>query len=55
MPIINILIADDHPVVRRGLKQILSETPDMVVSGETADGDEVISMSPVKLHGYRDP
>lgn len=39
---INILIADDHAVVRRGLKQILSETSDMVVTGEAADGDEVL-------------
>ena len=41
---INILIADDHAVVRRGLKQILSETSDMVVAGEAVDGEEVLSM-----------
>ena len=26
---IRILIADDHPIVRQGLKQILTEEPDM--------------------------
>ena len=41
---INVLIADDHAVVRRGLKQILSETSDLFVAGEAADGEEVLSM-----------
>jgi two-component system invasion response regulator UvrY len=40
---IKILIADDHAVVREGLKQILAETSDMVVSGEAATGLEVLS------------
>lgn len=31
---IRVLIADDHPLVRRGLKQILSETSDITVAGE---------------------
>jgi DNA-binding NarL/FixJ family response regulator len=31
---INIIIVDDHPIVRRGLKQILLEEPDMKVVGE---------------------
>ncbi len=39
---IKILIADDHAVVRRGLKQIVSETPDMIVSGEASTGYEVL-------------
>ncbi|MGD1074945.1 MAG: response regulator transcription factor [Thermodesulfovibrionales bacterium] len=39
---IRILIADDHSIVREGLKQILAETPDMVVSGEAADAQEVL-------------
>ena len=37
-----ILIADDHAVVREGLKQILSETPDMLVADEANDGQEVL-------------
>ena len=40
---IKILIADDHPIVRRGLKQIISETVDMEVTGEASNGQEVIN------------
>ncbi len=36
---IKVLIADDHTVVRRGLAQIISETIDMEVAGEAANGD----------------
>jgi DNA-binding NarL/FixJ family response regulator len=39
---IKILIADDHAVVRRGLKQILAEEPDMTVFGEARTAREVI-------------
>jgi two-component system invasion response regulator UvrY len=39
---IRILIADDHAVVRKGLKQIVSETPDMIVAGEASTGYEVL-------------
>ena len=37
---IHVLIADDHAIVRQGLKQILSETEDMLVTGEADDGAE---------------
>ncbi len=40
----NIVIADDHPVVRRGLKQILASERDMVVVGEAKNGHEVLEM-----------
>ena len=39
---IRILIADDHAVVREGLKQILADEPGMVVAGEAAGGIEVL-------------
>lgn len=39
---IKILIADDHAIVRAGLKQIVADTSDMVVSGEAVDGQEVL-------------
>ncbi len=39
---IKILIADDHPVVRIGIKQILAEMPEATVSGEAASGSEVM-------------
>jgi DNA-binding NarL/FixJ family response regulator len=39
-----VLIVDDHAVVRQGLKQILSDTEDMVVAGEASNGVEVLQM-----------
>jgi two-component system invasion response regulator UvrY len=39
---IKVLIADDHTVVRQGLKQILSEDPQLSVVGEAVDGNEVL-------------
>ena len=39
---INVLIADDHAIVRQGLKQVLSEVRDMRVAGEAADGVEAL-------------
>jgi DNA-binding NarL/FixJ family response regulator len=39
---IRILIADDHPVVIQGLKQILADEPDMEVAGEAANGSELL-------------
>ena len=39
---IKILISDDHAIVREGLKQILADTDDLVVSGEAANGHEVL-------------
>jgi len=44
---INVLIADDHAVVRRGLKQILEETSDIRVVAEAEDGKDVLN----KLRG----
>ena len=41
---IKILIADDHAIVRRGLKQIVSEQPDMIVGGEAENAREVLEM-----------
>jgi len=37
-----VLIADDHAVVRQGLKQILGDTPEMLVAGEAINGQEVL-------------
>src|SRR5262249_27676291 len=38
----NLLIADDHSVVRRGLKGILADTPDLMVGDEAANATEVL-------------
>jgi DNA-binding NarL/FixJ family response regulator len=40
---IRILIADDHAVVREGVKRILAETNDLVVAGEASHGQEVLA------------
>ena len=40
-----VLIADDHPVVRHGLKQILAADPEMVVVGEAKNGGEVLELA----------
>jgi two-component system, NarL family, invasion response regulator UvrY len=42
---IKVLIADDHAVVRRGLRQILSETADVLVGGEASTVQEVRSLT----------
>jgi two-component system, NarL family, invasion response regulator UvrY len=39
---VNVLIADDHAVVREGLKYILSLTPDMTVVGEAGNAQETL-------------
>jgi len=39
---IKILIADDHPIVRKGLKEIIEETSDMVVADEANNGEEAL-------------
>ncbi len=39
---IRIALADDHAIVRAGLKQILSAVPDFQVVGEAADGAQVM-------------
>ncbi|MCI0490712.1 MAG: response regulator transcription factor [Blastocatellia bacterium] len=40
---IKILIADDHPIVREGLKQIIAKTPDMEVAGEALNGQDALN------------
>ena len=41
---IRILIADDHAIVRAGLKQLVQDTPDIMVAGEAANGWEVLEL-----------
>ncbi len=41
---IKIIIADDHPLFRRGLKHALEETSDIEVIGEASNGDSLLSM-----------
>jgi DNA-binding NarL/FixJ family response regulator len=39
---IQVLLADDHAIIRDGLKQIISFVSDMNVAGEAENGDEVL-------------
>ena len=39
-----VLIADDHPVVRHGLRQMLAQEADVTVVGEARDGQEVMDL-----------
>lgn len=41
---IRVLIADDHAIVRQGLRQILAETKDMVVAGEAETAHEALRL-----------
>ena len=40
---IKVLIADDHPIVRQGLKQIISDSGDITVTGEAATAQEALN------------
>lgn len=42
---INILIIDDHAIVRRGLREIIADTPDMEVIVEASTGHEGLSLA----------
>lgn len=42
---IRVLIADDHSVVREGLRMFLGLDPDIVVVGEASDGEEVVRLA----------
>jgi len=43
MPSIRVLIADDHAVLRAGLKLLINAQSDMIVVGEAASGPEAVS------------
>ena len=40
---IRILVADDHAIVREGLKQIIADTTDIVIADEASNGQEVLN------------
>ena len=41
---IRVLVADDHPVVRVGLREILTQQRDIAVLGEAGTGAEVCKL-----------
>ncbi|MBV8896560.1 MAG: response regulator transcription factor [Acidobacteriaceae bacterium] len=40
---IRITVADDHPILRRGLRQVIEEDPKLVVIGEAGDGESALA------------
>jgi len=48
--VIRVLIADDHKIVRDGLRRILAATADIEVAAEAASGDEALAL--VKANDY---
>ncbi len=49
---INVLIADDHAIVREGLKQILADTDDIVVAGDAQNGQEAVQLVRKKTEAH---
>jgi DNA-binding NarL/FixJ family response regulator len=44
MRALDIVIADDHPIVRRGLRQVIEAAPGLTVVGEADDGEAALVM-----------
>lgn len=42
---IRLLIADDHPIFRQGLRGVLSGEPDIEIAGEASDGNQAIELA----------
>ena len=40
-----LLLADDHAMVRRGLRHVLEAVPDLVVAAEAGDGREAVELA----------
>jgi DNA-binding NarL/FixJ family response regulator len=47
---IRVLLADDHKIVREGLRRVLAAAGDIEVAGEAADGDQALAL--VKANDY---
>ena len=43
---IRVFIVDDHALIRKGIRQILEEQPDISLVGEASNGPEVLSRLP---------
>jgi DNA-binding NarL/FixJ family response regulator len=44
-PVVRLLVADDHPVVRDGLSSMFARDPEFEVLGEAADGAEAVRLA----------
>lgn len=43
--LVRVLLADDHPVVRKGLADLLRERPEIDLVGEASDGEEAVALA----------
>jgi len=41
---VTVLLADDHPIVRQGMRRLFEAEPDLAVVGEAADGLETVQL-----------
>jgi len=41
---VRIVLVDDHPIVRKGLREVVEETPGMAVVGEAGDGEAALRL-----------
>jgi two-component system invasion response regulator UvrY len=48
--VIRLLIADDHPIIRLGIRQILEAERDIVIAGEACDGRELLDCAQTIPH-----
>ena len=48
-PHTRVLLSDDHPIVRRGVRNILESTPEYEICGEAGDGDQTVKLA-LRLH-----
>jgi two-component system, NarL family, response regulator NreC len=44
-PHLRVLLSDDHPIVRRGLRTILESTTDYEICGEAGDGNQTLELA----------
>jgi two-component system, NarL family, invasion response regulator UvrY len=42
--VIRVLVADDHPLIRSGLRQVLAQEPDVAVLGEAEDSEKLLEL-----------
>ncbi|AGI88857.1 response regulator [Streptomyces albidoflavus] len=45
MTVIRLLLADDHPIVRAGLRAVLETEPDFEIAGEAASAEEAVALA----------
>src|SRR5262249_2052970 len=43
---LRVLLSDDHPIVRRGVRNILESNPDYEICGEACDGQQTVKLAP---------